>query len=185
MERVCVCGKKFEVSPSRPKIGKGIYCSKECSSKFQKKRVGLPLEPRFSNNIKKTEKCWEWTGNKTKSGYGTISINGKDLRVHRISWERTNGPIPTGFHICHKCDNPACVNPGHLFLGTHIDNMNDSLKKGRRPSILKKEDIPIIRKMYLDGKYQKEIGNLYGVSKGCIHDIISGKNWRHVQCPQE
>lgn len=76
--------------------------------------------------------CWTWTAAKIK-GYGTMNVGGKNCGAHRIAWELFNGPIPDGLHACHHCDNPSCVNPSHIFLGTHQDNMADKQAKGRGP----------------------------------------------------
>lgn len=76
--------------------------------------------------------CWEWQAGKDKNGYGSFRIGkGSMKRAPRVAWELKNGPIPNGMVVCHVCDYPACVNPGHLFLGTHGDNMRDMRKKGR------------------------------------------------------
>jgi hypothetical protein len=89
------------------------------------------LKPRFEANIRKTESCWLWTGMLTDGGYGVISDHQKKTRAHRASYALYVGPIPEGMHVLHRCDNPPCVNPKHLFLGTHIDNMRDMESKGR------------------------------------------------------
>lgn len=75
--------------------------------------------------------CVEWTGGRDQLGYGRISIRGTTVRAHRLSWELKNGPIPAGMIVCHKCDNPPCINPDHLFIGTHRDNAADRFAKGR------------------------------------------------------
>ena len=75
--------------------------------------------------------CHLWIGATTGGGYGHTRIGGKNMRAHRAVWELTHGPIPDGLWVLHRCDNPACVNPLHLFLGTHIDNMRDVVSKGR------------------------------------------------------
>jgi len=85
----------------------------------------------FLQKIDKTGNCWDWLAGKDKDGYGKIKINGKDLQAHRASWDFHNGLIPEGMSVLHHCDNPSCVNPSHLFLGTTLDNMRDRDTKGR------------------------------------------------------
>ncbi len=75
--------------------------------------------------------CWEWAGSKLKNSYGRMLVDGKNILVHRYSWEARNGKIPKEMYACHKCDNPCCINPDHLFIGTHEDNMLDMVKKKR------------------------------------------------------
>src|SRR3990167_544842 len=77
--------------------------------------------------------CWVWMGFKKPTGYGLFGVGWK--RTHRLAWEFTNGKIPAGIHVLHKCDNPSCVNPSHLYLGTHQDNMRDRNKKGRQARV--------------------------------------------------
>jgi hypothetical protein len=90
-----------------------------------------PFRERFERLITKTASCWIWGGVRGTNGYGTIKKKSKAIRAHRASYELFVGPIPDGMHVLHKCDNPLCVNPEHLFVGTHIDNMRDMEKKGR------------------------------------------------------
>lgn len=76
--------------------------------------------------------CWEWRGSVDKKGYGLIAgVTGATVRAHRLSWEMHFGAIPDGLLVCHKCDNPSCVRPDHLFLGTYTDNKHDAMRKGR------------------------------------------------------
>jgi len=75
--------------------------------------------------------CWEWNGPRDYHGYGRKTVNRKTVRLHRLAWEWANGPIPPGMFICHRCDNPPCVNPAHLFLGTNLDNVRDMIAKKR------------------------------------------------------
>jgi hypothetical protein len=97
--------------------------------------INETLKTRFSSYVAKSDHCWEWTGKKNNKGYGMIRTTGNksdSFRLaHRISWFLANGDIPEGFHVLHRCDNPGCVNPDHLFLGTHLENMRDKLSKGR------------------------------------------------------
>jgi HNH endonuclease len=131
--------------------------------------------------------CWEWQAGKTK-GYGTFSHNGKIVYAHRVSWELTNGFIPNDLWVLHKCDNPACVNPEHLFLGTRQDNTDDMMHKGRNRQLhgdkhpahkLTDAQVQFIRKSY--DKYritQTELAKMMNVSQGQIHNIVKRKQRR-------
>lgn len=93
----------------------------------------IPPAVRFWRKVKKTKRCWLWTGSKAPSGYGLFRPrrDGPSIGVHRFAYELTYGPIEPGLFVCHHCDNPRCVRPDHLFLGTHADNMRDMHRKGR------------------------------------------------------
>lgn len=95
-------------------------------------RKPSPLTPeeRFWAKVEKGPDCWEWKAFRNK-GYGKFTYNGRMYLAHRLSWILTNGPIPDGLGVLHSCDNPPCVNPDHLFLGTQLDNMRDASNKGR------------------------------------------------------
>lgn len=97
----------------------------------------LTLEQRFWSRVEKGQECWEWTGARFHFGHGSISQNGRNTAAHRVSWELHNGPIPEGMHVLHTCDNPPCVNPAHLYLGTNADNIADRDRQRRQSNARK------------------------------------------------
>lgn len=127
------CHRVFSVSPSSYDRGEGKYCSRECYYADGASRR-TPLEERFWLYVQKSDGCWNWTGGLSSKGYAILKGEGGDgkrLQSSRVSWEIHNGPIPPGLFVCHRCDNPKCVRPDHLFLGTQTDNMQDCIRKGR------------------------------------------------------
>jgi hypothetical protein len=95
----------------------------------------IPVSERFWDKVTKSdsEHCWPWTSVKDSAGYGLVNVKKKRLSASRIAWKLANGPIPEGLFVLHRCDNPPCCNPAHLFLGTKSDNTQDCLRKGRHP----------------------------------------------------
>lgn len=97
------------------------------------RRVSSPAEL-FGSRVVKHSGCWGWSGSKNDNGYGCVRLGGrggKSTLAHRLSWELHHGPIPDGMQVLHRCDNPGCTNPEHLFLGTNEDNIRDRMRKGR------------------------------------------------------
>lgn len=125
--------------------------------------------------------CWIWMKATTNFGYGIF----KGKRAHRISWELTNGPIPIGISVCHKCDIPACINPSHLFLGTHKENMADMRNKDRaergerhHASKLNAEQAKEIIEARKIGVTLESLSVKYGVNKTTISKIANGHRWK-------
>lgn len=157
-----------------------------------------PVLVRFFEKVRKTESCWLWTGAKGGGGYGLIWLNGRNCPAHKLSWEIHNGPVPDGMLVCHDCpdgDNPACVNPAHLFLGTHVDNLRDASRKGmlatakdgeRNPmSKLTDEDVLTIRRRYKKGSRRGlnsswQLSREFGVSQSWIRVIANKERWKHL-----
>lgn len=130
--------------------------------------------------------CWIWKGavNKRRGGYGVFNAFRAPVWAHRMSFELVNGPIPDGLMVCHRCDNPPCVRPDHLFAGTGADNMRDASDKGRlqtgqrKHSKLSVENIREIRKLRAQGNTQREIASKFGVNQSTISDALTGVTWR-------
>jgi hypothetical protein len=131
--------------------------------------------------------CIEFVGYKDKDGYGKKQYKGRPWGAHRLTWILANGEIPDGLLVCHKCDNPSCINLNHLYLGTNAENQKDKSDRNRirgeknPKAILTDFDIPTIFELLHLGFTQKAIGDMYGVSSYAIQDIKRGKNWTHIQ----
>lgn len=171
----------------------GEMCAKHYARFKRYGTVHLPkelsLKERLYLSTKRRGECIEWTGsNDGRKGYGVISINGKQEKTHRVSWEIENGPIPEGMCVCHACDNPACINPSHLFIGTHSDNMQDCLQKGRGNrggpkgenchfSRLTEKEVLEIRD---SDEYCNALAKRYNISTAIITQVQKGQIWKHL-----
>ena len=130
--------------------------------------------------------CTLWLSEKNAFGYGIITYNSKQMKVHRATWELVNGPIPDGLHVLHSCDVPACRTVGHLFLGTNDDNVADKVAKGRQSRLLGEahgrakltaEQVIAIRS---DMRAKRTIADDYGVSDAVVINIQKRKIWKHI-----
>ena len=185
------CGEYYEG------IGKGC-CSRRCGSILRRGKPmprKISLWERFWAKVNMTDplNCWEWQGMKKAGwgGYGLFWFDGTSQnRAHRMAWTLIYGEIPDGLFVLHKCDNPGCVNPLHLWLGTQTDNCADMRTKGRGSwavgenngkSKLNPEKVRQIRKLYTDGVNYNRLGIKFNINSGVIWAIINGRTWKHVE----
>lgn len=153
-------------------------------------RTQPTLAERFWPQVQAVESgCWEWTGFRDRDGYGRIRTSRRDA-AHRAAWLLSHFVIPEGMHVLHRCDNPPCVNPAHLFLGTQPVNVADMTAKGRAQKArgernanakLTEQDVRHIRAAVQAGASVRGLARELGVRHGAIQFIVSGKAWRHVQ----
>ncbi len=165
---------------------------------------------RWASHVAIGDGCWVWLGARDKKGYGRFKDPARKSAAcaHRISYEHFVGPIPAGLFVCHRCDNPACVRPDHLFVGTHRDNMDDMAAKGRstftrwpelicRPWLdcperlcrgadhpsakLTLERVRSIRQRIAAGETQTGLAREFGVTQANISSIVRRKTWAHLE----
>ena len=143
------------------------------------------LRERFEAKLVPGENgCLEWTGYRQPNGYGRIGAAGKMLYTHRVAWELANGKIPDGLHVLHRCDNPHCSNPEHLFLGTQADNMVDKVQKGRQGRsgnggrtnrVVDETMVIFMKELQMQDLNQIQIGECLGVDHTTVSRYLSGK----------
>lgn len=132
----------------------------------------------FWSRVQQGDGCWEWTGKKTPKGYGCLSVRGGTTRANRFAWEITNGKIPDGLVVCHKCDNPGCVRPDHLWIGTHADNIRDRDAKGRQRvgrnphTKIEDADLPAVAEMLHGGMTRRQIAAKLGISYNTLKSAV-------------
>ena len=132
--------------------------------------------------------CWEWQSTRSNRGYGKFWLNGRTALAHRVSYEIHHGLIPAGMQVRHACDNPPCVNPAHLSVGTGKDNARDALKRGRYRrgsrngrAKLTEEQAREIRSCWAGGETQVSMARRLGVSRAAVQFVLSGRNWAHIK----
>jgi hypothetical protein len=144
---------------------------------------------RFWSRVAIGDGCWEWRASKDGRGYGQARLGGANMRAHRVAYTLAKGAVPEGMFVCHRCDNPACARPSHLFLGTHDENMADMVAKGRGRGApgarngnvrLNEDGVYEIRRRRKAGETQKAIARRLGVDPRTVRDVLSGRTWSHL-----
>ena len=167
------------------------HCAK--ISAAARKRWGDPVK-RFWTGVQIDDlvDCWLWMRRKNSEGYGNIRWYGETWLTHRVAWNISRGEIPQGMLVCHHCDNPPCVNPSHLFLGTDLDNARDKIAKGRSvlPPSFAGEKNPMatltapavleIRRLYKEGATQISLCRKFEASQTQIWLIVHNRRWKHL-----
>lgn len=190
------CGKTFSCKPSHAHSRK--YCSRSCykASGWNSKAIAgncyakIDSELRFWSRVRKTDGCWIWTGTPSRTSHCQFCAPNGKVYVHRYAYELTYGPIPLGMFVLHRCDNPRCVNPLHLFLGTQRDNVQDCISKGRKPIIhagakgLKNASAKLSEADVLNIRAESgtviSLAAKYGVTPATISKIRLRRTWRHI-----
>lgn len=184
--------------------GSPILARRMCGKHYQRwakwgdplKTVNLPSDATpeeklyFYGWTVTTRGCWEWKGYRFPRGYGRVPVGNTTVGAHVVAYETWVGPIPDGLLVRHTCDNPPCINPKHLLVGTHQDNMDDKVQRQRQSSLkgeahyaakLTAEDVRKIRSEWSEGNVtQPALAKKYGTTYKNIHMIVHRKTWRHI-----
>ncbi len=170
----CVCGAKKFMRASQLRKGKFFHCGR--------------TECRFWSKVYKAPgaACWQWVGAVNDSGYGRFRNAGQTLPAHQFAWVFKHGPVPSGKLLMHKCDNRACVRPDHLEVGTHQQNMDDMVSKGRAGKggsvrHLTEDVVRELRREYRTGDFtQKQLAEKLGLSVTLVRRALNGTTWAQV-----
>lgn len=185
--KICAyCGVTFQrrTREDYESWGRRKFCDRKCGARGR--RIQGIYERLWSKVATGWEsECWEWQGAKSSSqGHGQLGPSGASRRhhqAHRVAWEFFYGPVPDGMYVCHRCDNPPCCNPAHLFLGTHADNMRDMRDKGRgRRGDLPASTVRAVRRAAAAGDSYSQISRKCGVSSTTAWNIIHGRTYEWV-----
>lgn len=158
---------------------------------YDKHRKPLPM--RFWDKVDRSGDCWTWTATKNSHGYGQIGIEGRLHIASRVAWEMENRRrLVRGQQVLHRCDNPACVRPAHLFIGTAVDNMQDCVRKGRfkfceprrgiqnNKAKLNEAGVIEVRRRYDAGETLSSLSRGFGMARATLRRIVRREGWRHV-----
>lgn len=175
------CGSVNFRTPWKIKHRGSVFCNRECY-------LNRPIDrlARFESRIMKSNiGCWEWIGMKNRQGYGKETDAKGILRLaHRLSWQFYVGEIPEGKFLLHRCDNPGCVRPDHLFLGTQVDNMKDMAMKSRQARGTKKKNAKLTDatalEIFLSKERTVDLSRKHGVTQTIISAIRHRRRWKHV-----
>jgi hypothetical protein len=189
--RCPTCGIEYHASPKYFGKQKGhlyglsSYCRTCTNAHLANRRRNAP-EPdpsdidRFWSHVDKSGECWTWTAFRNKTGYGMARWREQSTLANRVAWEISHGAIPEGLFVCHHCDNPSCVNPSHLFLGTNADNVRDKVAKGRQYKRLTIEQVNEIRRLFKAKEMNRgELAKRFGVSHTTICAVVDYRLWKH------
>jgi hypothetical protein len=181
-----ICGTEFQCPSRAPVKTCSSECARECRLRSLRETVGAEQD-RFWRYVEKTDSCWLWIGGLHSGGYGIFS-NSNGGYAHRFSWELHNGrKLSSTEFVCHRCDNPRCVNPSHLFAGTPADNSADCRAKGRQcrgeakaSAKLTAADVLNLRSDAANGERVVDLARRYGVSPHHAAAIVLRRFWRHI-----
>lgn len=184
----CECGKPCTVRNGGLRSGNTRSCG--CLHTESVRMIHEPAEVRFWKKVSKSDGCWNWTAHRNKSGYGVfLKAKKKLILSHRFSYLIHRGEIPDGMKVLHHCDNPACVNPDHLWLGTIRENNDDCQRKGRRRGAPGERNshakltwcqVVEIRKLAESCVLRMELATRFGICRAQVANIISGDQWKEL-----
>ena len=187
------CGVIFERAypMARDRKNGSQYCSSTCLTAKRKRKAEENAASRFWAKVDRRggNECWEWKGYRALLGYGRVKFRAGETQMsHRIAYLLANGEHPESMFVCHRCDNPPCCNPNHLFLGTHLDNMKDMAAKGRSGSngvigenhAKARFTAETALEVYRSLEPNKVLAERFGVTAAAVYNIRHGRAWAHV-----
>jgi hypothetical protein len=181
------CGKAYAKDQrySPDYFARQRFCSAACSGAYKRAcKEAKDMRTEFYRWVDKSGDCWLWTGARDKDGYGAFSFHGKTRRAHRVSLALDGVTIPAGHYACHKCDNPSCVNPAHLYAGSPSDNMRDAAERDRLNNGERNHHAKLtadaVRTIRTSPEACGVLARRFGVTHGAVSMARSGKTWRHI-----